>query len=176
MILNSFVELEENKFPVVIFGSGPAGLSLALELEKKNINCLVIEAGDEYYIFDIGDKSVSNLVNWRIPLGKIKAVFISHLHLDHYSDLEDLHLWGWVGADRKSKLEVYGGEGILKVLDGIEAAIQYDNQYRNEHHDDIFAPLNVAGFNGSTIDNFSEPVYENKDLKISAFLVDHHPI
>ena len=49
MILNSFVELEESKFPVVIFGSGPAGLSLALELEKKNINCLLIEAGDEYY-------------------------------------------------------------------------------------------------------------------------------
>ena len=49
MILNSFVELEENKFPVVIFGSGPAGLSLALELEKKNINCLIIEAGDEFY-------------------------------------------------------------------------------------------------------------------------------
>jgi hypothetical protein len=49
MILNSFVELEKNKFPVVIFGSGPAGLTLALELEKKNINSLLIEAGDEYY-------------------------------------------------------------------------------------------------------------------------------
>jgi len=49
MILNSFVELEENKFPVVIFGSGPAGLSLALELEKNNINCLLIEAGGEYF-------------------------------------------------------------------------------------------------------------------------------
>jgi len=49
MILNSFTELEENKFPVVIFGSGPAGLSLALELEKKNVNCLIIEAGNEYY-------------------------------------------------------------------------------------------------------------------------------
>ena len=49
MILNSFVELDKNKFPVVIFGSGPAGLSLALELEKKNINCLLIEAGNEFY-------------------------------------------------------------------------------------------------------------------------------
>jgi 2-polyprenyl-6-methoxyphenol hydroxylase-like FAD-dependent oxidoreductase len=49
MILNSFVELEKKKFPVVIFGSGPAGLSLALELEKKNIECLLIEAGGEFY-------------------------------------------------------------------------------------------------------------------------------
>ena len=49
MIIDSFVELDQSKFPVVIFGSGPAGLSLALELEKKNINCLLIEAGDEYF-------------------------------------------------------------------------------------------------------------------------------
>ena len=39
MILDSLVD----------FGSGPAGLTLALELEKKNINCLLIEAGDEYF-------------------------------------------------------------------------------------------------------------------------------
>jgi choline dehydrogenase-like flavoprotein len=49
MILNSFVEFEKKKFPVVIFGTGPAGLSLALELEKKNIECLLIEAGGEFY-------------------------------------------------------------------------------------------------------------------------------
>ena len=162
---------EEDSLSAVVCGS-----KSPLVHPTRAETCILVKAGDEYYIFDIGDKSVSNLVNWRIPLGKIKAVFISHLHLDHYSDLEDLHLWGWVGADRKSKLEVYGGEGILKVLDGIEAAIQYDNQYRNEHHGDIFAPLNVAGFNGATIDNFSKPVYENKDLKIYAFLVEHHPI
>jgi hypothetical protein len=49
MILNSIKDFDQNKFPVVIFGSGPAGLSLALELEKKNINSLIIEAGEEYY-------------------------------------------------------------------------------------------------------------------------------
>ena len=32
----------------VIIGSGPAGLSLAFELEKKGINSLIIEAGDKY--------------------------------------------------------------------------------------------------------------------------------
>ena len=49
MIFNSFKDLDKNRFPVVIFGSGPAGLSLALELEKKNINSIIIEAGDENY-------------------------------------------------------------------------------------------------------------------------------
>ena len=49
MILNSIKNLDKNIFPVVIFGSGPAGLSLALELEKININSLMIEAGEEYF-------------------------------------------------------------------------------------------------------------------------------
>ena len=49
MIFYSFKDLDKNRFPVVIFGSGFAGLSLALELEKKNINSLIIEAGDESF-------------------------------------------------------------------------------------------------------------------------------
>ena len=36
-------------YQVIICGSGPAGVSLALELEKKNVKCLIIEAGDEFY-------------------------------------------------------------------------------------------------------------------------------
>ena len=42
-------ELINKKYKIVICGSGPAGVSLALELEKKNIECLIIEAGDEFY-------------------------------------------------------------------------------------------------------------------------------
>ena len=40
MILNSIKNLDKNIFPVVIFGSGPAGLSLALELESKGYSWL----------------------------------------------------------------------------------------------------------------------------------------
>ena len=42
-------ELINKKYKIVICGSGPAGVSLALELEKKNVECLIIEAGDEFY-------------------------------------------------------------------------------------------------------------------------------
>ena len=49
MISKNLDNIELDKFPVVIFGSGPAGISTALELEKKNINSLIIEAGNEDY-------------------------------------------------------------------------------------------------------------------------------
>ena len=44
-----FKNINFNNFPVAIFGTGPAGITAALELEKKNIKCLLIEAGDENY-------------------------------------------------------------------------------------------------------------------------------
>ena len=49
MILQNIDELKENNYPVLIIGSGPAGLTLALELEKKNIKTVIIEAGGEEY-------------------------------------------------------------------------------------------------------------------------------
>ena len=36
-------------FPVIIVGSGPAGITLALSLEQRKIDCLIIEAGREEY-------------------------------------------------------------------------------------------------------------------------------
>ncbi len=52
MILNNLDQINLSKIPVVIIGSGPAAITLALELEKNNIESLVIEAGDEQYNHD----------------------------------------------------------------------------------------------------------------------------
>ena len=49
MILKNLDNIDLNNFPVAIFGSGPAGITTALELEKKNIKCLLIKSGDENY-------------------------------------------------------------------------------------------------------------------------------
>ena len=49
MILQKLDNDSLNHFPVVIFGSGPSGITTALELEKKNIKCLLVEAGGEEY-------------------------------------------------------------------------------------------------------------------------------
>ena len=45
MIVNSLEEIKNKNFFAIIVGSGPAGLSTAIGLEKKKIECLIIEAG-----------------------------------------------------------------------------------------------------------------------------------
>ena len=137
--------------------------------------CIMIQAEDRMFIVDVGDGSVRNLSSWRVPLEDLKAVLITHLHSDHFSDLADLHLMSWVARDRSKKLTVFGPEGIENVTKGFELAYTYDSLYRNEHHGDIIAPFDVVGYEPFTLQGDSV-IYDENDLKITAFLVSHKPV
>ena len=45
MIFSNYSDVKDIKFDLIIVGSGPAGISLALELEDEKISILIIEAG-----------------------------------------------------------------------------------------------------------------------------------
>ena len=49
MILKNLEQIKNKKFTVIIIGSGIAGISAALKLEKKGIETLIIEAGNLDY-------------------------------------------------------------------------------------------------------------------------------
>ena len=49
MIIENIAEITKKKYQAVIFGTGPAGTSLALDLEKKKIDCLIIESGKNIF-------------------------------------------------------------------------------------------------------------------------------
>lgn len=57
MIVNNITEIHNQSFEVIIIGSGPAGISTALELEEKKIKTLIIEAGS----LDYNEKSLEFL-------------------------------------------------------------------------------------------------------------------
>ncbi len=46
MIFNNLNQTDNKDFFAIIVGSGPAGISIALELEKKKIYSLIIESGE----------------------------------------------------------------------------------------------------------------------------------
>ena len=49
MIFDNFENVPKHNHQIIIFGSGPAGISLALKLEEKKIKSLIIEAGEKSY-------------------------------------------------------------------------------------------------------------------------------
>ena len=46
MIVNNLSEILSNNINVIIIGSGPAGISTAIKLEKNKIKSLILEAGN----------------------------------------------------------------------------------------------------------------------------------
>ena len=137
--------------------------------------CILVEAGDDIYIFDLGNGSMDNLTQYQVPWPNVKAVLITHMHSDHIADLPDAHLQSWIQG-RNSPLMVYGPEGINLVTKGFELAYSADYQYRNDHHGDDMLPMNIAGFNAIQImDNQLIP-NETPGLEILPFVVDHFPV
>ena len=170
-VLNNQTSLPEDALSAVVCGSRSP-----LPSPGRAETCILIKAGKHLYVVDVGDGSVTNLRNWRINLGKVKAVLLTHLHSDHISDLADLHLNAWITQSRSKKLIVYGPEGVDQVIKGFEEAYSLDYRFRNEHHGNDIAPLEVAGFDPYVID-LSNPVIIDEDgLKVTAFVVVHDPV
>jgi len=137
--------------------------------------CILVEAGDDIYIFDLGNGSMDNLNEYQVPWPNVKAVLITHMHSDHIADLPDAHLASWIQG-RNSPLIVYGPEGINLVTAGFELAYSADYQYRNDHHGDDMLPMSIAGYNPIQImDNQLIPNV-TPGLEILPFVVDHYPV
>ena len=161
---------KEDSLKVVICGSRSP-----LPSPGRAESCVLVEAGDDIYIFDMGNGSVNNLQEFQVPWTNVKAVLITHMHSDHMADLPDAHLQSWIQG-RNSPLMVYGPEGINLVTKGFELAYSADYQYRNEHHGDEILPMSVSGFNAvEIIDNELIP-NDTPGLEILPFVVDHQPV
>ena len=137
--------------------------------------CILVEAGDDIYIFDMGNGSVNNLTQYQLPWPNVQAVLITHMHSDHMADLPDAHLQSWIQG-RTEPLQVYGPEGINLVTKGFELAYSADYQYRSDHHGQEMLPMSVAGFNEITITNNELIPNKTPGLEILPFVVDHYPV
>ena len=137
--------------------------------------CILVEAGDDIYIFDLGNGSMDNLNQYQVPWPNVKAVLITHMHSDHIADLPDAHLQSWIQG-RNSPLKVYGPEGINLVTKGFELAYTADYQYRNDHHGDDMLPMNISGFNAIQIMDNQLILNDTPGLEILPFVVDHYPV
>src|SRR5262245_249422 len=90
----------QSPFKVTLLGTG----SPVPSVERFGPSILV-EAGGQKLLFDCGRGASQRLWQLKIPLGKIDALFLTHLHSDHVVGIPDLWLTGWIPA-------VYGRRAV----------------------------------------------------------------
>ena len=168
---NQEIDLYDNSLTALVCGSRSP-----LPHPRRAETCILINAGGSYYVIDVGDGSASNLRSYGVNLGKIKAVLLTHLHSDHISDLANIHMGTWIAQSRTKRLDVYGPSGVEFVTKGFEDAYKLDFKYRNEHHGDEVAPINIVGFDPHPVDLLNPVVINENGLKVTAFKVPHDPV
>ena len=94
--------------------------------------CFLVELGNgDKFLFDIGYGSVERLSAMKIPMDYLDKVFIGHLHMDHFGDLDALWIGG-VKMNRTFPLRVWGpsGEtpemGTEYAIDGLKRMLNWD--------------------------------------------------
>lgn len=142
--------------------------------------CTAVLAGNRLFVVDIGDGATRNLSLMNLPPAKVEAIFLTHFHSDHIGGLGELMLQRWAGGSSKTPVPVYGGPGVDKVVAGFMAAYDQDRGYRIAHHGPTIVP--PAGFGGAARPfdaRKGQPdlvVFQDKDLKVTAFPVEHAPV
>ncbi len=98
--------LAEDEIRIIACGTGMPDQRMA-----QASACFLFELGNgDKFIFDIGSGSMRNIASLMIPYEYLTKVFLSHLHTDHWGDLDSLWAGGWT-AGRPVPLEIWGPSG-----------------------------------------------------------------
>ena len=132
MIIKNLDIVNLDSFPVVIFGSGPAGITTALELEKQNIKSLIIEAGDENYSEISQEFYKGKIIGDQItdlPVSRLRQFGGTSGHWGGWSKpMEKYNLEHWPLKDRE--LDLYS-KRTCEIL-------SIDHQFRKTSLNDFF--------------------------------------
>ena len=117
---------------VIVLGSG----SPIPHPERAGPSTLVrTVAGD--LLFDCGRGVLMRAAAAGSGAAAFRALFLTHLHSDHITDLNDIYTMRWAMSFQPAPLAVYGPVGTATLLAATEAMLEPDIGYRLAHHDDL---------------------------------------
>jgi ribonuclease Z len=136
----------------------------------------VITDGRSRIMVDTGWGSTLRLYQGAMPPQTIDAVFITHLHSDHTTDLADFLVMRWVGGIR-GPIPIYGPEGTARMVKGFQDAMAADTKYRLDHHGDKLWSGGLAA-DVTEFEAGDDPVEVARvgEISVLAFEVDHYPV
>jgi ribonuclease Z len=95
---------------LTVLGTGSATPTL-----MRNPTAHVLETGGEKYLIDCGEGTLRQMMLHKLRLSKLKYIFISHLHGDHYFGLMNI-LISLNYQDRTDDLWIFGPPGLSEII------------------------------------------------------------
>lgn len=134
------------------------GCHSATPLENAHTTSQVLEVKDHLFLIDCGEGTQIQLRNQKIKFSRIKHIFISHLHGDHFYGLVGL-VCTFRLLGRTADLHVYGPKGIKEVL---TLQLKLANSWTN--YNLFFHELE---------ENESTLIFEDDTLRVHTLPLDH---
>ncbi len=130
-----------------------------------------VVVGGKVFVVDAGRGVVLRLAAAELPLKSVRAVFLTHLHSDHTAGLPDLFNTSWQFG-RYAPFELYGPKGTKKLASAMLKFFADDIHIRR----DLMEKHPGAGATINTHIVREGVVYQDENVKVTAFTVDHKPV
>jgi ribonuclease Z len=131
----------------------------------------LVRAGGQTFLFDAGRAVGLRLTAAGVVAPMLTTVFVTHLHSDHITDLNDVITSRWVMSPEPNPIPIIGPVGTAGVVDAILAMLAPDISYRLAHHEDLDqgpAPVVTESTGGL--------VFDEGGVRITAAATDHRPV
>jgi ribonuclease Z len=151
---------------VVILGSGGP----IPDAQRAGPSTLVrTSIGD--LLFDCGRGVLMRAAAVASGANAFRALFLTHLHSDHITDLNDIYTMRWITSFAPTPLPVSGPPGTAGLLESVDAMLAPDIGYRLEHHDDLrWRP------SATVTEVEAGVIFEQGDVRVVAAPTDHAPV
>ncbi|NCD42929.1 MAG: ribonuclease Z [Bacteroidia bacterium] len=109
------------------------GTGSAIPTLHRNPSAQALSVDDRIYLIDCAEATQLQMQRFGVKMQRLRAVFISHLHGDHFFGLvgliSTLHLQG-----RKARLDIFGPDGLEQILTIQLAYARHDLAYEINYH------------------------------------------
>ncbi len=150
---------------VTLLGTGSPRPSV-----ERSGPAVLVEVGGKILLFDAGRGVVQRLQELEVGVSEVQQIFLTHLHSDHISAVDDVWLTGWI-YQRPQALNVYGPKGTVSYIEHMKQAYSYDVELRNQ-----YAGLELKSGLVNAQDIKPGVIYSEGEIKVTAFLVNHKPV
>ena len=128
--------------------------------------------GEKWFVVDAGRGTTMRIAGAQLPYAQFRAVFLTHLHSDHTAGLPDLFNTSWQFGRKTVPLELYGPPGTKRLADAMLQFFKEDIHIRR----DVQEKHPAAGATIRTHIVREGVVYDDGQVKVTAFAVDHRPV